>query len=126
MACPTTVFEQLILYLIYDILHNVSIGNIITRQQLIPLCFFNLVSNSYTFLYHCLLLQVWVIGDFLSPSFDSRCTPDLIVSMYECVETLCYELTGRGRLNDRPISPRLYSMLMSSIAKVSIKVYFST
>lgn len=68
------------------------------------------------------------MGEYLSPAYDSRCLPDVITSMYEALETMAYEIIGENNsaTPDKKYSPRLPSVLLSTIAKVSLYMIYKT
>ncbi len=75
------------------------------------------------------LVQVWVIGEYLSTSYDSRCKPEHISAMYEALEALSYEMSGimqssqhdvnRKKSKEPVYIPSLLSALMSAVAKLA-------
>ncbi|CAH1273205.1 AP5Z1 [Branchiostoma lanceolatum] len=66
----------------------------------------------------------WAIGEYMSVTYDRRCTPDIISQYYEVVECLLYELSvsqlGRTEtpLQDRA---RLTAVLMTALAKLATR-----
>nr|XP_046189806.1 AP-5 complex subunit zeta-1-like isoform X2 [Oncorhynchus gorbuscha] len=57
---------------------------------------------------------VWVLGEYLSVSFDSRCSVDLVTSCFEALEAVLFEITSSGSP-----SPRVVTSLLSALAKLA-------
>lgn len=69
---------------------------------------------------------VWSVGEYLSPSYNVHCTPDVTAKLYETLEILAYEISrARHSANDRdtPVfSARLCSVLMTAVAKLGARL----
>ncbi|XP_056262602.1 AP-5 complex subunit zeta-1 isoform X2 [Pseudoliparis swirei] len=63
---------------------------------------------------------VWVLGEYLSVSCDSRCSVRLITSCFETLEAVLFEITSSGPPPgaDCP-APRVVTSLMSALAKLA-------
>lgn len=63
---------------------------------------------------------VWVLGEYLSVSCDSRCSVKLITSCFEALEAVLFEITSSAPAPDaaRP-APRVVTTLMSALAKLA-------
>uniref|UniRef100_A0A1A8D6F4 Adaptor-related protein complex 5, zeta 1 subunit n=1 Tax=Nothobranchius kadleci TaxID=1051664 RepID=A0A1A8D6F4_NOTKA len=63
---------------------------------------------------------VWVLGEYLSVSFDSRCSVKLITSCFEALEAVLFEITSStpppGTICP---APRVITTLMSALAKLA-------
>ncbi len=103
----------------------------------------SLFSHNLDSLVFTLSLKVWVIGEFLSTSYDPRCKPEHIAAMYESLEAVSYETSGivQAAGSARPgsrdakrhlvgssdaareevtsYSPALLTALMSAVAKLA-------
>ncbi|KAF3700453.1 AP-5 complex subunit zeta-1 [Channa argus] len=63
---------------------------------------------------------VWVLGEFLSASCDSRCSVRLITSCFEALEAVLFEITSSAPLPGSPCpAPRVVTTLMSALAKLA-------
>ncbi|XP_062294575.1 AP-5 complex subunit zeta-1 isoform X2 [Scomber scombrus] len=63
---------------------------------------------------------VWVLGEYLSVSCDSRCSVRLITSCFEALEAVLFEITSSAPPPGacRP-APRVITTLMSALAKLA-------
>uniref|UniRef100_A0A8C3G039 Adaptor related protein complex 5 subunit zeta 1 n=1 Tax=Cyclopterus lumpus TaxID=8103 RepID=A0A8C3G039_CYCLU len=63
---------------------------------------------------------VWVLGEYLSVSCDSRCSVKLITSCFETLEAVLFEITSSAPPPgaDCPV-PRVVTSLMSALAKLA-------
>ncbi|XP_068435122.1 AP-5 complex subunit zeta-1 isoform X2 [Clinocottus analis] len=63
---------------------------------------------------------VWVLGEYLSVSCDSRCSVSLITSCFETLEAVLFEITSSAPPPgaDCPV-PRVVTSLMSALAKLA-------
>ncbi|XP_029914643.1 AP-5 complex subunit zeta-1 isoform X2 [Myripristis murdjan] len=63
---------------------------------------------------------VWVLGEYLSVSCDSRCSVALITSCFEALEAVLFEVTSSAPPSGeaRP-APRVITSLMSALAKLA-------
>ncbi|XP_054463765.1 AP-5 complex subunit zeta-1 isoform X2 [Anoplopoma fimbria] len=63
---------------------------------------------------------VWVLGEYLSVSCDSRCSVRLITSCFETLEAVLFEITSSAPPPgaDCPV-PRVVTSLMSALAKLA-------
>ena len=64
---------------------------------------------------------MWAVGEYMSSSYDVRCTPDTVSTMYEALEILAYEIANNMQATTSrscPYSPRLLTTVMSTLAKV--------
>ncbi|XP_031734117.1 AP-5 complex subunit zeta-1 isoform X1 [Anarrhichthys ocellatus] len=63
---------------------------------------------------------VWVLGEYLSASCDSRCSVRLITSCFETLEAVLFEITSSAPPPgaDCPV-PRVVTSLMSALAKLA-------
>ncbi|KAM8824179.1 AP-5 complex subunit zeta-1 isoform 3-T3 [Synchiropus picturatus] len=63
---------------------------------------------------------VWVLGEYLSASCDSRCSVSLITACFEALEAVLFEITSSSPPpgSDCP-APRVITTLMSALAKLA-------
>uniref|UniRef100_A0A3Q4ADU6 Uncharacterized protein n=1 Tax=Mola mola TaxID=94237 RepID=A0A3Q4ADU6_MOLML len=63
---------------------------------------------------------VWVLGEYLSVSCDSRCSVSLITSCFESLEAVLFEITSSTPLAGAVCpAPRVITTLMSALAKLA-------
>ncbi|XP_068605497.1 AP-5 complex subunit zeta-1 [Brachionichthys hirsutus] len=63
---------------------------------------------------------VWVLGEYLSVSCDSRCSVRLITSCFEALEAVLFEITSSSApLGAVCPAPRVITTLMSALAKLA-------
>lgn len=64
--------------------------------------------------------QVWVLGEYLSLSSDSRCSVTLITSCFETLEAVLFEITSSAPPPGTECpAPRVITTLMSALAKLA-------
>uniref|UniRef100_A0A3Q2UAJ3 Adaptor related protein complex 5 subunit zeta 1 n=1 Tax=Fundulus heteroclitus TaxID=8078 RepID=A0A3Q2UAJ3_FUNHE len=63
---------------------------------------------------------VWVLGEYLSVSSDSRCSVTLITSCFETLEAVLFEITSSAPPPDTVCpAPKVITTLMSALAKLA-------
>ncbi|XP_075888420.1 AP-5 complex subunit zeta-1 [Nelusetta ayraudi] len=63
---------------------------------------------------------VWVLGEYLSVSCDSRCSVRLITSCFEALEAVLFEITSSSPPDGTACpAPRVITTLMSALAKLA-------
>ncbi|XP_022102411.1 AP-5 complex subunit zeta-1-like [Acanthaster planci] len=65
---------------------------------------------------------VWIIGDYSSTAYDSRCNTEVIIKFYEALETLLYEVSSLVQSSSAgsiPYSARLLTVCMTALAKLA-------
>ncbi|KAM4634360.1 AP-5 complex subunit zeta-1 isoform 2-T2 [Polymixia lowei] len=63
---------------------------------------------------------VWVLGEYLSVSSDSRCSVELITSCFESLEAVLFEVTSSAPPpGEAHAAPRVITSLMSALAKLA-------
>ncbi|XP_036943677.1 AP-5 complex subunit zeta-1 isoform X1 [Acanthopagrus latus] len=63
---------------------------------------------------------VWVLGEYLSMSCDSRCSVSLITSCFEALEAVLFEITSSAPAPGAVCAaPRVITTLMSALAKLA-------
>uniref|UniRef100_A0A671WHX7 Adaptor related protein complex 5 subunit zeta 1 n=1 Tax=Sparus aurata TaxID=8175 RepID=A0A671WHX7_SPAAU len=63
---------------------------------------------------------VWVLGEYLSVSCDSRCSVSLITSCFEALEAVLFEITSSAPAPGAVCAaPRVITTLMSALAKLA-------
>ncbi|MED6267999.1 hypothetical protein CHARACLAT_017814 [Characodon lateralis] len=64
--------------------------------------------------------QVWVLGEYLSVSSDSRCSVTLITSCFETLEAVVFEITSSAPPPGTVCpAPKVITTLMSALAKLA-------
>ncbi|XP_046569666.1 AP-5 complex subunit zeta-1-like [Haliotis rubra] len=66
---------------------------------------------------------VWCVGELCSLHHDPGCTADLIAKYYETLEAMTYEVSGLllSAEHRSEVSPKIVSVLISAIAKLSTR-----
>uniref|UniRef100_A0A669CJH9 Adaptor related protein complex 5 subunit zeta 1 n=1 Tax=Oreochromis niloticus TaxID=8128 RepID=A0A669CJH9_ORENI len=63
---------------------------------------------------------VWVLGEYLSVSCDSRCSVSLITSCFEALEAVLFEITSSAPPTGKVCpAPKVINTLMSALAKLA-------
>jgi hypothetical protein len=67
------------------------------------------------------LLQVYCIGEYCAADHASGYTPEVIAQFFDILEVVTYEICGMAQSEeeDIPIHPKIFTLLMSAMAKVS-------
>ncbi|KAK2147518.1 hypothetical protein NP493_3430g00001 [Ridgeia piscesae] len=80
------------------------------------------VANREEFFTHV----VWSVGEYLTPSYNVHCTPDVMAKLYETLEILAYEISRSrhsSKSTETPVfSARLCSVLMTAVAKLGARL----
>ncbi|XP_074647324.1 AP-5 complex subunit zeta-1-like [Tubulanus polymorphus] len=64
--------------------------------------------------------MVWIVGEYASQAYDSRCTSEVISQLYELLECVTYELSSILQNDTQSqYSVRLLAVLMTSQAKLA-------
>ncbi|CAH1803268.1 unnamed protein product [Owenia fusiformis] len=118
----TTLYHQDVRRIFVEGLLNIfkAHPNILIDQQADILEFISTLRNASDkedFFIHIL----WVIGEYLSPMYDTRCLPEVISSFYSALECIAYELSSSlpTQYSTMPHSCRLVTVMITAMSKLA-------
>uniref|UniRef100_A0A667YJ67 Adaptor related protein complex 5 subunit zeta 1 n=1 Tax=Myripristis murdjan TaxID=586833 RepID=A0A667YJ67_9TELE len=114
-----TVVTVMRLDILYRVIGNVLRPSLVVDQSHELLEFAGTTANVYS-KEEIFTHVVWVLGEYLSVSCDSRCSVALITSCFEALEAVLFEVTSSAPPSGeaRP-APRVITSLMSALAKLA-------